>query len=106
MSSQLKKWIKDLEASKKRLMKLRTDDRLKTCSSILILHLAILRSLSGWAVWLKNPAVLDQLSEVELKEVFDTFRSLAISFTDLDIKMSKAVLAKKPQTKKSSTYVS
>lgn len=107
MPDQLKQWVKDLEKTKKSIKKLTTDDRLKTCASIAKLHTAILASMQGWLAWLKNPTVLDQLSEEELKETFEVFKKLALEFMDLDLKMSKSVLAKRPKKVKVKTpYVS
>lgn len=96
----LDKWIKDVEKSKKEINRLKTKDRLQTAASIAKLHTAILASLQGWAAWLKNPAVLDQLSEEELKETFEIYKKLAIEFLDLDLKMSSSVLKKRRKKRK------
>ncbi len=103
----LDKWIKEVEKTREGIKTLTAEDRLKACSSIAKLHGAILGSLKGWSDWLKNPTVLDQLSEEELKETFEIFRHLALEFLDLDLKMTRAVLKKQPKKKKSkNTYVS
>lgn len=95
----LKKWITDVEKSKEEIEKLKTKDRLQTAAGIVKLHTAILASLQGWSMWLKNPAVLDQLSEEELKETFEVFKTLAIKFMDLDLKMSTSVMKKREKKK-------
>ena len=107
MDNQLKKWIKGVEATKRAIKRLKTEDRLQTCSGLLKIHTSIAASLHGWGAWLKNPAVLDQLSEEELKESFDVFKKLAVEFLDLDLKMSKSVAAGEPgKAKEKRSYVS
>lgn len=96
----LEKWIRDVEKTKKQIEKLKTKDRLQTAASIVKLHTSILASMQGWAMWLKNPAVLDQLTEAELKETFETFKKLALEFMELDLKMSSSVLKKRQKKRK------
>lgn len=109
----LKKWIKDVEKKKKEIEKLETKDRLALTASITQLHNSIIASLHGWAAWLRNPPVINNLSEKDLRETFEIFRKLAIQFLDLDLRMSTKVLQKqekKPRKKlrkeKKATYVS
>jgi len=99
----LKKWIKQVETRKTEIDKLKVGDRLETTSSIAILHADLCASLHGWAQWLKNPNVMNQLSGEELKETFEIFKKQAKEFLDLDLKMTKSVLnkARKKEKKKS-----
>lgn len=96
----LEQWVKQVEANKKAIKDLDTKDRLAIAASIAKLHIAIAASLQGWAAWLRNPAVMDQLTEEELKETFETFRKLAVDFLDLDLKMSSSVLKKRGKKKR------
>lgn len=108
----LKKWINDVEQSKVEIKKLKAKDRLQTAASIAKLHNMIFASLGGWSMWLKNPTILDQLSEEELQETFETFQQLALDFIELDLKMSSSVLEKrhkkrkKRKAKKKTEYIS
>lgn len=96
----LEKWIKQVEENKKEIQKLRTKDRLEIVSSIAKLHTAIVASLQGWVTWLRNPTVMNQLSEEELKETFEVFKKLAVDFLELDLKMSSSVLKKSSKGRK------
>jgi len=96
----LKKWIESVEQSKVEIKKLKAKDRLETASCIAKRHTMILASMGGWSMWLKNPTILDQLSEEELDETFRTFQQLALDFIELDLKMSSSVLQKRQKKKK------
>jgi len=96
----LEKWILQIEERKKQIEKLETSDRLALTSSITYLHNSIIGSLEGWSHWLKNPPVMNQLTEKDLKEAFDVFKKLAIEFLDLDVKMSTKVLKKQKKKRK------
>ena len=96
----LKKWIESVEQSKVEIKKLKAKDRLEIASCIAKLHNMILASMGGWSMWLKNPTILDQLSEEELNETFRIFQQLALDFIELDLKMSSSVLQKRQKKKK------
>lgn len=96
----LEKWIKETKKSKEEIKKLKKKDRLETAASLVKLHNAISASLKGWAAWLTNPTVLDQLTEEELLETFKVFQKLALEFLDLDIKMTSAVLNRRKEKEK------
>jgi len=90
----LEDWIAQIEERKKEIADLKVKDRLALVSSITKLHNDIAASLTGWAQWLKNPPIIENLTEEELMETLEVFKRLAIDFMDLDIKMSRAVLAR------------
>lgn len=96
----LENWIKAIEERKKEIAKFEIKDRLSLVSSITKLHNAIAASLHGWAEWLKNPPIMEHLSEKELKETFEVYKKIAIDFMDLDVKMSGIVLKKQKKKRK------
>jgi len=93
-NEKLKQWIERTKNEKELIKTLGIKDRLELVASITKLHGSILASLQGWTSWLKNPVVMNYLSEKELKETFEIFKRLALEFLDLDIKVSSSVLQK------------
>lgn len=98
--SNLKQWIEKVKEYKKEIAKLETKDRLQTTASIFTLHGSIAASLNGWAQWLTNPSVMNQLTKEELEETFQVFKKLAEEFLDLDFKMTSSVLKKQKKKKR------
>jgi len=47
--------------------------------------MALARSVKGWDEWLRNPQIMAQLTEEELREVYEKFKPIAINFLELDI---------------------
>jgi len=60
-------------------------DRLEYVSSLVDLNMALARSVKGWDEWLRNPQIMAQLTEEELREVYEKFKPIAINFLELDI---------------------
>lgn len=111
MSQKLDEWVEQTKKRRKLIEELAPKDRLDLCSEIASLHGDLAQSLGGWLVWLKNPKIMNKLTEKELKETFEVYKKLALIFLDLDIKMSTAVsgrvkkLAKNKQPTKKTSYV-
>jgi hypothetical protein len=110
-NKKLEDWIEKTKKEKELIKTLGIKDRLELVASITKLHGSILASLQGWTSWLKNPVVMNYLSEKELKETFEIFKRLALEFLDLDIKMSSSVLkkvgkVKRKKKKSTSKYIS
>jgi len=93
------KWIEQIKEYKKQIAALKTKDRLETAASISKLHVSISASLAGWLQWLKNPAIMSQLTQEELLETFETFKKLAEEFLELDLKVTRAVYRKQKKKK-------
>jgi len=88
------KWVEQIKEYRKQIAALKTKDRLETTASISKLHVSIAASLSGWLQWLKNPAIMNQLTHEELLETFKVFKKLAEEFLELDLKITRAVYRK------------
>ena len=101
-----KAFLKMVEQTIKQLEDLKPEDRLKYANGIRIILNAMGGSLQGWAKWC-NLAVMDDMTEEELKKCFEIMKPLCIEWLKCDyeltesktIEMEKEENGEEPSTK-------
>jgi hypothetical protein len=78
-------WVDETKRILEIIKKQKPRDRLEYVGSLADLNLALARSVNGWDEWLRNPQIMTILTEEELRQVYERFKPIVISFLELDI---------------------
>jgi hypothetical protein len=78
-------WVDETKQILEIIKKQKPKDRLEYVGSLADLNLALARSVNGWDEWLRNPQIMTILTEEELRQVYERFKPIVISFLELDI---------------------
>jgi len=85
----------------------KSTDRLEILRDWVITHNILQGSLVGWAQWLSNIHLIEQLDRNLIKDLFQTYKEFTEAFLEFDIEATKAVeenLPKEEQTKQKPDY--
>ncbi len=78
-------WVDETKRILEIIKEQKPRDRLEYVGSLADLNLALARSVNGWDEWLRNPQIMTILTEEELRQVYERFKPIVISFLELDI---------------------
>ena len=79
----------------------KSTDRLEILKDWAITHNLLQESMIGWAQWLSNIHLMEQLDRNLLSDLFKTYKDFTEAFLEFDIEATKVVeemLPKEPQT--------
>lgn len=106
MVDKSEEWIKSTKKNLEKIQKLKSKDRLEALANIQLCNEAIYASVVGWNSFLERPKIMNQFTDRELKEIFNTFKEISVRFLETDIGAVKKVKRKNPKKKKIKKKVS
>jgi len=106
-----KNYIMAMEENIKLLEEFKPKDRLGFVKGIVRCIQILNVSIKGWASWVGNYEILDDLTLEELEEIYPQMKQLVIDFVKLDLaitkkKFSEVEAKQKPKSKDRKNYVS
>ncbi len=78
-------WIDETKETMAVIKNLSPKDRLSYYAGVLRCCMALRKSIEGWLQWLRNPLIMDNFSDEDLKQLFEKFQQHTLDLLDMDV---------------------